>query len=359
MSYGESTDVKPTHLIRKQKVFDALHWLKINNDVYQDVVLDFDEKYCTEMLTEENLLDSNIDEYSAIPIDYAPPNVDVADLINCKTPHIKLPKCKGPLSAYELVNGEEFAFPYLFPFGINGFKAERNKDIDTSLYFRHRLKYFDGRFRKDNTYLLHAINHYEFLRLTNSVSILMRMRKSANDNSCITVNDLNNVNHNPDILQNSYMFMKFIKGTAAYWKNTLHNLLAMFKQLGPPSLFVTLSANDMHWPELIMTLKKCTYEEAKVVGNALNFVKEDPYMTALHFQRRFKALLKHVINGEMLPLGKVVDYFVRVEFQNRGSPHFHIFFWIENFNAIFSDQEKLTQYIDKTISTKTSYNNFV
>jgi len=91
----------------------------------------------------------------------------------------------------------------------------------------------------------------------------------------------------------------------------------------------------------------------------LNFVKEDPYMTALHFQRRFKALLKHVINGEMLPLGKVVDYFVRVEFQNRGSSHFHIFFWIENFNAIFSDQEKLTQYIDKTISTKTSYNNFV
>ena len=120
--------------------------------------------------------------------------------------------------------------------------------------------------------------------------------------------------------------MKTIKGTAAYWKNTLFNLLAMFKQLGPPSLFVTLSANDMHWPELIKTLKKCSFENAKSFKNGLKFVKEDPYMTALHFQRRFKALQKYVINGEQLPLGKVVDYFARVEFQNRGNPHLHIFF---------------------------------
>lgn len=75
-------------------------------------------------------------------------------------------------------------------------------------------------------------------------------------------------------------------------------------------------------------------------------------MTALHFQRRFKALLKHVINGKLLPSGKVVDYFVRVEFQNCGSPHLHIFFWIENFNKNCSDQSRLLHYIDKTISTK-------
>lgn len=205
-------------------------------------------------------------------------------------------------------------------------------------------------FEKNITYLFHAINHYEFLRLTNSASIHMRM--SANNHSQITINDLNNLNHNPDLLQNSYMFMKYIKGTSAYWKNNLLNLLSMFKQLGPPSLFVTLSANDMHWPELIMTLKMCSFEKAKSLKNALNFVKEDPYMTALHFQRRFKALLKHVINGKLLPSGKVVDYFVRVEFQNRGSPHLHIFFWIENYNKFFSDQSRLLHYIDKTISTK-------
>lgn len=99
--------------------------------------------------TEENdILISNNDEFSAIPIDYAPPDVDIADLINSKTPHLKLPICKEPVSAYELINGEEVAFPHLFPFGINGFKAEHEKNISPSFYFKHRLGYSDGRFRK-------------------------------------------------------------------------------------------------------------------------------------------------------------------------------------------------------------------
>ena len=131
----------------------------------------------------------------------------------------------------------------------------------------------------------------------------------------------------------------------------------MFKNLGAPSLFMTLSANDMHWSELIMTLKKCSYEEACTIKNALSLVKEDPYLTALHFERRFKALLHHVINGKLAPLGKVIDYFCRVEFQNRGSPHMHIFFWIENFKTIYNNREKLLAYINATISTKAPIDN--
>ena len=50
------------------------------------------------------------------------------------------------------------------------------------------------------------------------------------------------------------MFMKAVRGTVAYWKDVLFNLLAMFKNLGPPALFMTLSSNDYHWPELADTL---------------------------------------------------------------------------------------------------------
>lgn len=49
---------------------------------------------------------------------------------------------------------------------------------------------------------------------------------------------------------------------------------------------------------------------------------------------------------------------MRVEFQNRGSPHFHIFFWIENFSEIFSDHKKLIKYINDVISTKHSTSQF-
>ena len=120
------------------------------------------------------------------------------------------------------------------------------------------------------------------------------------------------------------MFMKNIRGTVAYFKNQLYNLLAMFKALGPPTLFMTLSADDMHWKELGCLLNNLDYND---VSNESNFhgVKRDPLMTAIHFERRFDALMRHIVLNGIQPLGKVRDYFARVEFQNRWSPHIHVF----------------------------------
>ena len=42
-----------------------------------------------------------------------------------------------------------------------------------------------------------------------------------------------------------YMFMKSVKGTPAYWNHFLYDVLAMVKQLGLPSFFVSLSCADL------------------------------------------------------------------------------------------------------------------
>ena len=55
-------------------------------------------------------------------------------------------------------------------------------------------------------------------------------------------------------------------------------------------------------------------------------------MAAIHFERRFDALMKYVINSQEHPIGKVKDYLYRVEFQIRGSCHYLVttyFFSIE------------------------------
>ena len=59
-----------------------------------------------------------------------------------------------------------------------------------------------------------------------------------------------------ELREHSFMFMKNIRGTVAYWADILNDLLATVKCLGPPTLFVTLSADDNHWPELKMLLTK-------------------------------------------------------------------------------------------------------
>ena len=79
------------------------------------------------------------------------------------------------------------------------------------------------------------------------------------------------------------MFMKNIRGTPAYWKSTLLDLLAMFRCLGPPTLLMTFSANDMHWLELIMQLTGWSYDEARNYGNAISIVKKDPLIFAIAY----------------------------------------------------------------------------
>lgn len=55
---------------------------------------------------------------------------------------------------------------------------------------------------------------------------------------------------------------------------------------------------------------------------------DKPEYAAQLFWLRWRIFWKHVINGKSKPLGHIVDYFVRVEFQMRGSPHLHLLFWM-------------------------------
>ena len=46
----------------------------------------------------------------------------------------------------------------------------------------------------------------------------------------------------------------------------------------------------------------------------------------------------------LAPLGKIVDWLYRVEYQQRGSPHIHMLIWLENAPTfgIDSDQKVIT-----------------
>ena len=261
-----------------------------------------------------------------------------------------------PVSIYEMPFGEEKAFPWLFPSGKFGFTYPRRKSIQPSLYFRYRLNNRHGYWRRDISYMLHAAVSYDKHLLKKDIGICMKMRKGFSDTGPglpTTAADVRSRNTDPDILQNLYMFMKNIRGTVAYFRNALYDLLAMFRCLGPPTLFMTLSADDLHWPELGMLLENLSYAEAVSKHSFFSSMRKDPLMTAIHFDRRFTALMKYVIHGPVKPLGIVKDFFARVEFRNRGSPHYHIFFWVGNVPNDINENtsETVLQYITNTIHT--------
>ena len=55
-------------------------------------------------------------------------------------------------------------------------------------------------------------------------------------------------------------------------------------------------ADDLHWPELGILLESIDYHEAARKASFLGSMCEDSLMAAIHFERRFDALMKYVRN---------------------------------------------------------------
>ena len=69
------------------------------------------------------------------------------------------------------------------------------------------------------------------------------------DQQALTAGDTSS--ENPDLSENCFGFMRNILGSAAYWQRAKLDLFAMFRTLGPPTFFLTLSADDMNWTDLL------------------------------------------------------------------------------------------------------------
>ena len=63
--------------------------------------------------------------------------------------------------------------------------------------------------------------------------------------------------------------------------------------------------DDLHWPELGMLLESIDCHEVARKASFLGSICGDPLIAAIHFERRFDALMKYVINSEEHPIGKV------------------------------------------------------
>ena len=128
----------------------------------------------------------------------------------------------------------------------------------------------------------------------------------------------------------AFSFMSTIKGTPAYWEKFLHQVLAMVKQLGTPTFFLTLSCADLRWNELIsiiFKLKRLDISDEEVdemsYYERCDSLNENPELVARHFQCRVEMFFKIIVlDGH---LGKTQDYAIRVEFKVRGNPHMHSF----------------------------------
>ncbi len=368
----QNTDIAIVHfessmqyapIVSPAKICRAFKWLKSNNILYADIDIPNAQNETIQTQTSDQLQETetsqmldNLREDVLVPTEPNNPIDERANVLNTSNILFIKKSQEQPVNIYETPGGEELAFPWLYPNGQNGFipsahesQTLRKQNISPSMYFRLRIFSKDERWRKDRTFLLHACVAYDLMQMKNAINIYLKTRKpvSHGQSEPVTAGNVLDPLLQSDLVSNSCGFLSRLRGTAPYLKDSLYDLLAMIKTLGPPTLFVTLSADDLKWPEITMLLQGLSYEEALKFKDNYKQLPEDPVLAAVHFHRRYKALFKHVIEKHQPLGGKVLDSFIRVEFQNRGSPHYHIFYWIDR---KLQTNEEITAYIDEVCS---------
>ena len=72
----------------------------------------------------------------------------------------------------------------------------------------------------------------------------------------------------------------------------------------------------------MMDVQALSYEEK------CGWLRGNPVTAARHFQYRQSIFFQDVLKSNAKPLGEIVEYGIRVEFQARGSPHAHCVLWV-------------------------------
>ena len=120
----------------------------------------------------------------------------------------------------------------------------------------------------------------------------------------------------------AYKFLSKIRGTPSYWQWVFHDVLAMQRQIGIPTWFLTLSAADLQWPDVIISIARqhghlLTCEDVAQMDwtEKSMWLHTNPVTAAQHFQHRLDTFFSLVVHSNAAPLGNISDFVIRIEFQ--------------------------------------------
>lgn len=294
----------------------------IKNDVIEDlhtqeeVEIQQQETNLTQLL---QTLSENIEIQTSLmaPIDCVQPDVEDELEVHENVNEIRRKTRDNIVNVEHELKAEELAWFFLFPYGINGLKQSREVKITPLDYFQSRVLGRDLRFQR-NDYLFYALSMFEYYRLKSTIAACGRT-----------------IEGQEGMVDDVHLYIKNLRGSSAYWRAALNELIAQIRCLGPPSYFITFSCNDLHWLDMKRALLIADGRPNKDpssldVHATQRLIEQYPVIVSRHFMIRVKALMMFVRSNDQMFGGKLKDFWWRIEFQNRGSPHLHMVVWIEN-----------------------------
>uniref|UniRef100_A0A1X7VMZ5 Uncharacterized protein n=1 Tax=Amphimedon queenslandica TaxID=400682 RepID=A0A1X7VMZ5_AMPQE len=367
--------------VRRRAVEEALTWLLANNIYYRSIGVSVDQNTLASLPEDGDLTDlrtvqpaesqgevtpddvSTEEHYSSsfVP-NAAPPATEretieqaVQSLGQPQSSHLMWPSIGGtPINEFQTEGYFSMAFPTLFPTGAADFNGIRMNSVTVGNYFTHLMKYDDGRFAKHPRFRFFALNTEMRWRANETGRIYIRQHPGE---AHLTVDDLRDmIGREGESFSNKVVhYGASLRGTRQYWFRERNHLIAMIDTLGLPTIFFTHSAADHQWPELASLI--CP-EDPDNKQARVKAVIDNPALADWFFYYR----IQKFVDAFYIHTLKATDYWMRFEWQHRGSPHVHGLAWLPNApnvedllssspDLVESTKQEIIEYADKIIST--------
>ena len=263
-----------------------------------------------------------------------------------------------PISTFQN-DVEELSFPSLFC----GERRTRNRDRSVPLKYsdicKLELRHCDRRFAKSITNIFFKCKKLQMKQIQDKVWLSLRRKKTGG--KAYTAAEVRNYDVIASMLKvdDGYKIFRTLRGSPPYWEAAKKDLFAMIRQIGLPTWFISLSAAETHWTDLLISLGKLVDNEEYTKEQVANFtwenknrlIRSDPVTITRYFDHRVKKFFCNFLHSSCQPLGKVNEYFYRIEMQQRGSPHIHAILWIDGAPKYEVDSlDKVEEYIDNFIT---------
>lgn len=379
-----------------KKVYDALIWLKSNNPLYKEINLphhveelhDFinvefnsyvDDNAANEDVAEqiqvdenvENQIQVNVDDEQEIIVEPAKKMItqkdETDDFYENMTiyPVVEKRLNVEPTKIYQFLkviddnidNREAkldlMCFPNLYCYGVNGQNQEREQKLQPGEYAKLLMRSTDRRFRTDAQFLFYLLNQASIRQL--SAGIFHKLNVT-NDTKALNVQSFMDLIKSNKLEHLSTIFGR-LRGSQQFFKKAQNDVNCMVAHYGPATFFLTLSPSEYHWTDL-HEFYKTLYKDEK--PRSLNsYIATDPAIASIFIELKFKAMMAFLLSDSH-PLGVIVHFFWRREYQSRGLQHFHIMLWVKNAPIIGKPNDAeiadfITKYISCVIPDKNNF----
>ena len=377
-------------LVRRDKVSNALDWLKLNHSDYQDLEIS-DENLKSYPLSgvpvhvdfkktrpeESNKLPAAMSSHDMEEEDgteegicpFAVHGITGEEYTKLSMTQLKARALKHlhdqgkvlgighedkPQSIYDNPQAYPQMFPWLFPYGYGGIgQARHKKKMSEAEHKNHLLMYHDKRFQTDLYFPIVAFNH-EQLKAGITGSFLLAKRKKFNqisqrltalDQTVLSglvkrLSEGERVCPETDAEKACFTVLEdldhvggHVKGSLTSKKYMRHELWSLISFLGAPSWFITLSPADNRHP--ICLYFADTGErfspELRLSAERNLLIANNPVAAARFFDLMVRSFIKNVLGVDHDHpglYGKTSGYYGTVEQQGRLTLHLHLLLWI-------------------------------